>query len=332
MGHELITVVIPIFNEAQNLERLFHRLLPVLERIGMRWELLCVDDGSADESLAKLKELNTRDRRVRAISLSRNFGQEIALAAGLKYARGDAVILMDADLQHPPELLETFVREWRNGWQIVFGQRIDAIAGRPMSRRYSSKLYYGLFNALAKVRLPEGSGDFRLLDRRAVDAMNRLGESARFSKGLYSWIGFRTLGIPYTVSERADGASRWKLRRLARLAIDGITSFSTVPLRVWSLLGMVISAAAFIYGLVVLFQTLAFGRDSPGFATLIISILFLAGIQLISLGVVGEYLGRVFEEVKGRPLFIVADEVGIAPAHQADDRLIAIGSEHHAQL
>jgi len=332
MGHELITVVIPIFNEAQNLDRLFQRLLPVLERIGMRWELLCVDDGSADESLAKLKELNTRDRRVRAISLSRNFGQEIALAAGLKYARGDAVILMDADLQHPPELLETFVREWRNGWQIVFGQRIDAIAGRPMSRRYSSRLYYGLFNALAKVRLPEGSGDFRLLDRRAVDAMNRLGESARFSKGLYSWIGFRTLGIPYTVSERADGASRWKLRRLARLAIDGITSFSTVPLRVWSLLGMVISAAAFIYGLVVLFQTLAFGRDSPGFATLIISILFLAGIQLISLGVVGEYLGRVFEEVKGRPLFIVADEVGIAPAHQADDRLIAIGSEHHAQL
>ena len=332
MRHELITVVIPIFNEARNLDRLFQRLLPVLERLDVRWELLCVDDGSVDDSLGKLKELNSLDRRVRAISLSRNFGQEIALAAGLKYARGDAVILMDADLQHPPELLETFIEEWRNGWQIVFGQRIDAAAGRPRSRRFSSKLYYGLFNALAKVKLPEGSGDFRLLDRRAVDAMNRLGESARFSKGLYSWIGFRTLGIPYTVSERADGASRWKLRKLARLAIDGITSFSTVPLRVWSLLGVMISAAAFIYGLVVLFQTLAFGRDSPGFATLIISILFLAGIQLISLGVVGEYLGRVFEEVKGRPLFIVADEIGIAPSHQADERVVTIGGEHRAHL
>jgi len=332
MRHELITVVIPIFNEARNLDRLFQRLLPVLERLDVRWELLCVDDGSVDDSLGKLKELNSLDRRVRAISLSRNFGQEIALAAGLKYARGDAVILMDADLQHPPELLETFIEEWRNGWQIVFGQRIDAAAGRPRSRRFSSKLYYGLFNALAKVKLPEGSGDFRLLDRRAVDAMNRLGESARFSKGLYSWIGFRTLGIPYTVSERADGASRWKLRKLARLAIDGITSFSTVPLRVWSLLGVMISAAAFVYGLVVLFQTLAFGRDSPGFATLIISILFLAGIQLISLGVVGEYLGRVFEEVKGRPLFIVADEIGIAPSHQADERVVTIGGEHRAHL
>ncbi|HWK39814.1 MAG TPA: glycosyltransferase family 2 protein [Hyphomicrobium sp.] len=332
MRHELITVVIPIFNEARNLDRLFQRLLPVLERLDVRWELLCVDDGSVDDSLGKLKELNSLDRRVRAISLSRNFGQEIALAAGLKYARGDAVILMDADLQHPPELLETFIEEWRNGWQIVFGQRIDAAAGRPRSRRLSSKLYYGLFNALAKVKLPEGSGDFRLLDRRAVDAMNRLGESARFSKGLYSWIGFRTLGIPYTVSERTDGASRWKLRKLARLAIDGITSFSTVPLRVWSLLGVMISAAAFIYGLVVLFQTLAFGRDSPGFATLIISILFLAGIQLISLGVVGEYLGRVFEEVKGRPLFIVADEIGIAPSHQADERVVTIGGEHRAHL
>jgi len=332
MRHEFITVVIPIFNEAQNLGRLFQRLLPVLEHLDVRWELLCVDDGSGDDSLAKLKEMNARDDRVRAISLSRNFGQEIALAAGLKFARGDAVILMDADLQHPPELLETFIREWRNGWQIVFGQRIDGAAGRPRSRRYSSKLYYGLFNALAKIKLPEGSGDFRLLDRRAVDAMNRLGETARFSKGLYSWIGFRTLGIPYTVCERADGASRWKLRRLARLAIDGITSFSTVPLRVWSLLGIMISAAAFLYGLVVLFQTLAFGRDSPGFATLIISILFLAGIQLISLGVVGEYLGRVFEEVKGRPLFIVAEEVGFAPSQQAGDRLATNGSEHRAHV
>jgi len=332
MRHEFITVVIPIFNEAQNLGRLFQRLLPALEHLDVRWELLCVDDGSVDDSLAKLKEMNARDDRVRTISLSRNFGQEIALAAGLKFARGDAVILMDADLQHPPELLETFIREWRNGWQIVFGQRIDGAAGRPRSRRYSSKLYYGLFNALAKIKLPEGSGDFRLLDRRAVDAMNRLGETARFSKGLYSWIGFRTLGIPYTVCERADGASRWKLRRLARLAIDGITSFSTVPLRVWSLLGIMISAAAFLYGLVVLFQTLAFGRDSPGFATLIISILFLAGIQLISLGVVGEYLGRVFEEVKGRPLFIVAEEVGFAPSQQAGDRLATNGSEHRAHV
>jgi len=332
MRQELITIVIPIFNEARNLDRLLDRLIPVLERLSARWELLCVDDGSVDDSLAKLKGLNSLDKRIRAISLSRNFGQEIALAAGLRYARGDAVILMDADLQHPPELLDRFVEEWRNGWQVVYGQRIDGEIGRPRSRRIFSKVYYGLFNALAKINLPEGSGDFRLLDRRAVDAMNRLGETARFSKGLYSWIGFRTIGIPYTVSQRTDGASRWKLRKLARLAIDGITSFSTVPLRIWSLLGLMISLAAFVYGLIVLVQTLAFGRDSPGFATLIISILFLAGVQLISLGVVGEYLGRIFEEVKRRPLFIVADEIGIEPPHQADDRVVTIGGDHRAHI
>jgi polyisoprenyl-phosphate glycosyltransferase len=292
--------------------------------------LLCVDDGSTDDSLSKLKACNARDRRIRAISLRRNFGQEIALAAGLKFARGDAVIIMDADLQHPPELLERFVSEWHKGWQIVYGARMDDFVGRPVSRRIFSKLYYSLFNALAKIDLPEGSGDFRLLDRRAVDALNQLPESSRFSKGLYSWIGFRTIGIPYTVAERLDGPSRWRLRRLACLAIDGITSFSTMPLRIWSLLGLIISAASFAYGLIVLVQTLAFGRDSPGFATLIISIMFLAGIQLISLGIVGEYLGRVFEEVKRRPLFLVADEVGFSTAYDYDDRVVAIGGETRA--
>jgi glycosyltransferase involved in cell wall biosynthesis len=326
MRQELITIVIPIFNEEANLDRLFDRLVPTLERLETRWELLFVDDGSTDNGLAKVKLLNARDHRIRAISLSRNFGQEIALAAGLNHAKGDAVILMDADLQHPPELLERFVNEWRNGWQIVYGQRVDdsAGAGRPRSRRLFSKLFYGLFNALAHVNLPEGSGDFRLLDRRAVDALNQLQESSRFSKGLYSWIGFRTLGIPYTVAERADGASRWKLRRLARLAVDGITSFSTMPLRIWSLLGLLISLASFAYGFVVLVETLVFGRDSPGFATLIISIMFLAGVQLISLGIVGEYLGRVFEEVKRRPLFIVADEIGHANPYKTDARVVAI--------
>jgi len=332
MPQELITIVIPVFNEAPNLSRLFDRLLPVLENLGTRWELLCVDDGSKDDSLAMLKAFNTRDSRIRAISLSRNFGQEIALAAGLKYARGDAVILMDADLQHPPELLGRFVAEWRNGWQIVYGQRVDGESGRPRSRRMFSNGYYRLFNSLANINLPEGSGDFRLLDRRAVDAMNRLSESSRFSKGLYSWIGFRTLGIPYTVAERTDGPSRWKLRRLARLAVDGITSFSTMPLRIWSMLGVLVSSAAFAYALVVLIQTLILGRDSPGFATLIISIMFFAGVQLISLGILGEYLGRVFEEVKRRPLFIVADEIGMSTHRYADDRIVAMEGDKRAAV
>jgi len=329
MARERITVIVPVLNEAANVEGLIERLTPVLDGVGVRWQVLFIDDGSTDDTLAVLKGLNARDHRITAISLSRNFGKEIAIAAGLKYARGEAAILMDADLQHPPEVLATFIDRWREGYQIVYGQRLDRGADGPL-RRFFAHIYYRMFNALARTDIPEGAGDFRLLDRCAIDAMNRIGEVSRFNKGLFSWIGFRSIGVPYSAAARTSGTSKWSFRRLARFAIDGLTSFSTLPLRIWSLLGLAISLTAFAYALLVLVQTLVLGVDVPGYPSLIISVMFFAGVQLISLGVIGEYLGRVYEEVKARPLFIVAEEIGLSE-EAAAPALRAVPGEAGAQ-
>lgn len=315
-----LTVVIPVLNEADNIEPLAARLLPMLDGLGETWNVLFVDDGSTDGTLAGLKSLNARDERITAVSLSRNFGKEIAIAAGLRHATGQAVIIMDADLQHPPEILAEFIRLWRQGNQIVYGQRRDRLTDSFLHRTFA-KAFYRLFNALVRTDIPEGAGDFRLLDRVAVDAMNQLGEASRFNKGLYSWIGFKAVGVPYDVAERHHGRSKWSFRKLTRFALDGLTSFSTLPLRVWSLLGLAISLFAFASAIFFVIQTLVFGVDVPGFPSLIVSMMLLAGVQLISLGVLGEYLGRVYEEVKRRPLFIVADRVGLTdPAYDGTIR------------
>lgn len=311
MAGPLISIVVPVLNEAENIPSLVARLTPVLDTLEARWEIVFVDDGSTDTTLAAIKILHDQDARISAISFSRNFGKEIAIAAGLRYARGDAAIIMDADLQHPPEIIRAFVAHWRAGYQVVYGQRRNREADSPL-RRMFSRSFYKLFNALARTDIPKNAGDFRLLDRRAIDAMNSLNETSRFNKGLFSWIGFRSIGVPYTAAVRAHGASKWSFGRLLRFALDGLTSFSTLPLRVWSLIGLAISATAFASALVFLVQTLVLGVDVPGFPTLIISVMLFAGVQLISLGVIGEYLGRVYEQVKARPLYIVAEEVGIA--------------------
>jgi glycosyltransferase involved in cell wall biosynthesis len=260
--------------------------------------------------MALLKALNARDPRFKAVSLSRNFGKEIAAAAGLAYATGDAAVLMDADLQHPPELLNDFVRHWREGADMVYGTRLDRGADS-LLHRFFARLFYAAFGQLSGTVLPAGAGDFRLLDRKAIDAMNRMGERVRFNKGLYAWLGFRSVGVPFSVPPRSSGRSRWRPRKLMHFALDGLVSFSTIPLRVWSYLGLLISLFAFCYAMVILVKTLIYGIDVPGFPSLIISVMFFAGVQLISLGVLGEYLGRMYEEVKGRPLFLVAEELGI---------------------
>lgn len=308
MTTALLSVVIPVLNEVHALGPLLERLCPVLERLG-GWEIVFVDDGSTDGTLDLVRTINRTDARIGAVALSRNFGKEIAIAAGLRYARGDAVVIMDADLQHPPEVIEAFEAKWRAGYQVVYGERLErAHEGR--LRQLLSRAFYRTFNALSKCDIPEGAGDFRLLDRRAVDAMNTLGERSRFNKGLFSWIGFRSVGVPYAVAGRVHGASRWNFRNLVRFALDGLTSFTTIPLRIWSLLGLALSLTAFASALVFLVQTLVYGIDAPGFPSLIISVMIFSGVQLISLGVIGEYLGRVYEEVKARPLFIVAEEIG----------------------
>ena len=313
MAPRRITVVIPVLNEEQNLPTLRARLLQALGILDVEWDVLFVDDGSLDGTPAAIRALHESDTRFRGISFSRNFGKECAIAAGLRYAKGDAVVLMDADLQHPPETIATFLARWREGYDIVYGQRTDRAQDGPI-RRLLSHAYYGVFKALSRTPLPRGAGDFRLLDRRAVDVMNRLGERARYNNGLYSWIGFRSIGVPYDVAPREGGDPKWRWRRLFGFALDGLMSFSTVPLRMSSVLGLVISFAALAYAVVFFVKTLILGIDVPGFPTLIISIMVLSGVQLISLGVLGEYLGRIYEEVKGRPLYIVAEEIGIDAA------------------
>jgi glycosyltransferase involved in cell wall biosynthesis len=217
---------------------------------------------------------------------------------------------MDADLQHPPALIAEFVQHWRKGANMVYGTRIDRDADS-LPHRLAARLFYKLFEKLSGTALPPGAGDFRLFDRKALDAMNRMGERVRFNKGLYAWMGFRSVGVPFNVPPRATGRSRWRIGALAHFALDGLVSFSTVPLRVWSYLGLVISLFAFCYAVIIFAKTIIYGIDAPGFPSLIISVMFFAGVQLISLGVLGEYLGRMYEEVKGRPLFLVAEELGL---------------------
>jgi glycosyltransferase involved in cell wall biosynthesis len=300
-----------MLNEERGLEPLLARLRPALESLDLDWEVIFVDDGSSDGTLARLRAFNAQDRRLKAISLSRNFGKEIAIAAGLSYSAGDAAVLMDADLQHPPELISDFVGQWRQGFDIVYGQRTDRDADS-FRHRWAARVFYLVFRNLSGTALPPGAGDFRLLDRKAIDAMNRMRERVRFNKGLFAWMGYRSIGVPFKVPARHDkGRSRWRPRQLLRFAIDGIASFTTIPLRVWSYLGLLISLFAFCYAIVILVKTLLFGADVPGYPSLIISVMFFAGVQLISLGVIGEYLGRMYEEIKGRPLFLVAEELGV---------------------
>jgi glycosyltransferase involved in cell wall biosynthesis len=303
-------VVIPVLNEEAGLRRLIEALVPALEATAMNWSILFVDDGSTDGTLAAIRSLRAKDARVTAVSLSRNFGKEIAIAAGLRYAGGDAVVLMDADLQHPPSVIVEFVARWRDGSDVVLGQRSDSRA-LGVVRRFWSRAFHMVFRAIARTQVAVGASDFVLLDRKAVDALNRLGERTRFTKGFYGWIGFRSTVVPFHCDIRAAGDSRWRFVRLMQFALDGLFSFSNVPLKIWSYAGIVVSLLAFAYALWFFMRTLIYGVDVPGFPSLIVSVMFFAGVQLISLGVIGEYLARIYEEVKARPLFLVAEEIGV---------------------
>lgn len=312
----LLSLVIPMHNESANLDALFARLDAALGRTGMAAEIVCVDDGSFDDTLARLKARTAQDPRLRVVALSRNFGKEIAVAAGLRFARGDAVVLMDADLQHPPEMIETFLAHWREGYRMVYAQRTDRRT-ETKRRRWAAGAFYRLFARIGEVSLPEGAGDFRLLDRAVVDVFNSLGERTRFNKGLYAWLGFKQIGVPYEVPERNAGASGWNFLKLYRLAIDGIVAFTTVPLRIWSFLGVIVSLGAIAYGIYFLIKTLILGIDVPGYPSLIVAITLFAGIQLISLGIIGEYVALMVSEVKRRPLFVISETHGFPSPYGA---------------
>lgn len=306
-----LTVVIPVLNEVLGLDDLLNRLRPALDGLGLNWTIVFVDDGSTDGTLIKLRQLNEQDARIGAIALSRNFGKEIAVAAGLKYARADAVVIMDSDLQHPPETIAMFVAKWREGHDVVYGERIDRSADSAW-RRQGARIFYRVFHILSGTELQQNSCDFRLLSRRAVDAINRIGERVRYNNGLFAWIGYPAVGVPFEMPPRPSGeASRWLPLKLARLAFDGLASFSTVPLRLSSVTGVIVSLIAFMYMIWIITKTLMLGDPVPGYPTLLVAVLFFAGVQLIFLGVIGEYLGRVYEEVKARPLFLVREELGV---------------------
>jgi glycosyltransferase involved in cell wall biosynthesis len=315
-----LSVIIPVYNEGSNIAPLCQRVGPVLDRVTQDWEIVFIDDGSADETLDRIRAESARDRRIGAVSLSRNFGKEIAIAAGLDHARGQAVVIMDADLQHPPEMIERFVERWREGYVMVYGQRTDR-SDETRFKRSSANMFYRLFRRFGETSLPEGAGDFRLIDRKGVDALKALGERARFSKGLYAWIGFKSIGVPFVVEERQSGASKWNFRKLFRFAFDGITSFTTVPLRVWTYLGGIVSIFSILTALYFTIRTLLFGTDLPGFPSLFVSVMFFSGVQLMSLGIIGEYVGRIFAEVKRRPLYVVAERLG-GPVEIGGDKLI----------
>jgi len=306
----LLSIVVPIYNESLNLDGFFARLIPVLEGTGEAFEVICIDDGSKDDSVAKLKLVNQADPRVKLLAFSRNFGKEAALSAGLANAAGDAVIPIDADLQHPPEMIPEMVAKWREGYDVVYAVRRER-TGQGLLSRLQAHAFYWLFEKLSEVKMPREVGDFRLLDRCVVDAINAMPERTRFMKGIFAWVGFRQIGIPYTQEERIHGESSFNLMRLLRFAFDGLVAFSDMPLRIWTVIGAVVSGFAFLYIVVRLVRTLVYGIDVPGYESIIVTILFLGGVQLITLGIIGHYLGRVFNEVKGRPLYIVRERLGV---------------------
>ncbi|HYE50186.1 MAG TPA: glycosyltransferase family 2 protein [Azospirillaceae bacterium] len=307
-----LSVVIPMLNEEGGIARLFEVLPPALDALGVDWEVVCVDDGSTDRTLHLLREVNRRLPQVRVVSLSRNFGKDLALAAGLSHARGRAVVPLDADLQHPVELIGRFLELWREGYEVVYAYRARR-DDEGAAKRLLSNAYYGLVSRISDPVIPPHTADFRLMDRRVVDTLNAMPERGRFMKGLCAWTGFRQIGVPYMPAARHAGGSRWSLWKLWNFALDGLTAFSTMPLRVWTYVGLAVSLLAFAVGLYELVETLAFGVVVPGYASIIVSVLFLGGLQLIATGILGEYLARIFTEVKGRPLFVVKECVGFAP-------------------
>lgn len=299
-----ISVICPIHDEEDALSELFAELIPLLEASGERYEILCVNDGSRDGSLAALQTYQQDHREIRIIDLTRNFGKEAALTCGLDHARGQAVIPIDADLQDPPELILDMIRVWRQGFDVVLAQRTDRGTDSLLKRK-TAEWFYRLHNLISDPPIPPNVGDFRLLDRKVVDALKQLPERRRFMKGLFAWVGFRQATIPYARRPRSAGRSKFSGWRLWNLALEGITSFSTAPLRIWSYLGLCIALLSFIFGLFIAGRTLLVGRDLPGYASMITVVLFLGGIQLIGLGILGEYIGRIFNETKGRPVYII---------------------------
>ena len=303
MPRPVFSVVVPVFNEAAGLAEFHRRLAAAMNRLG-RWEVIYVNDGSTDASLAVLRTLHAAGTGIVVINLARNFGKEIAMTAGLDHVSGDAVVVIDADLQDPPELIEAMAAEWRAGFDVVYAQRRKR-EGETWLKRTTAAGFYRVMERVGRVRLPRDTGDFRLMSRRVVDAVGQFREHHRFMKGLFAWVGFPSKAVLYDRAPRHSGSTTWSYWRLWNFALEGLTSFTMVPLRISTYLGLFIAVLALLYSIVIVVHVLLFGNDVAGYPSLITVVLFLGGIQLVTLGVIGEYLGRVFNETKQRPLYIV---------------------------
>jgi glycosyltransferase involved in cell wall biosynthesis len=297
-----LSVVVPAYNEAEGLSEFHRRLSAVLDGLSVDWEVLYVNDGSSDGTLSVISGFN--DPRVAIIDLSRNFGKEIAMTAGLDHARGDAVVVIDADLQDPPELIPELVRKWREGFDVVYARR-TARDGETLMKKATAKLFYRSIQFLSRVKIPADTGDFRLLSRRAVEALKQLREQHRFMKGLFAWIGYPQVAVYYHRDPRFAGRSKWNYWHLWNFALEGITSFSIGPLKMATYVGLLTAFASFIAAGVITYKTIAYGDPVRGYPSLMVVMLFLGGMQLMSLGMIGEYLGRMFNETKRRPLYLV---------------------------
>lgn len=300
----LISLIVPFYNEGDSVETFARIIGPVIDSVpDTCWEIICINDGSHDDTLEHLLALAQSDKRYRVIDFSRNFGKEAALTAGLDDARGNATVIMDSDLQDPPELIGEMVERWRNGAEVVLARRIDRSADSH-AKRVTASWFYKIYNFLAKDQIPENVGDFRLIDQSVVEALKRFPERQRFMKGLFSWVGFRTETVDYIRPRRLEGQTKLPPLALWNLALDGITSFSTLPLRAWSYLGACGAFLAFVYGVFILIRTLITGNDTPGYASLFCTVIFLGSVQILSIGVLGEYIGRIYMETKHRPVYI----------------------------
>lgn len=306
-----LSIVVPMYDEEESIRLFFDTIEPILNAFLQEYEIVCVNDGSQDKTMTLLAQEHDRNPRIKVLDLSRNFGKEAALTAGIDVTQGMAVIPIDVDLQDPPDLIPEMVQKWKAGYDVVLAVRTDRSSDSIM-KRSTAGWFYKLMGKIGDVKLPANAGDYRLMDRQVVDALKRLPERTRLMKGLFAWLGYRQTHVYYKRPERASGTGKLNYWKLWNLALDGILSFTTLPLRIWTYLGLIVTGIAVIYILIILFRTLFFGADVPGYPSIMVTILFFSGVLMFGLGVIGEYLGRIFVEVKQRPIYLVRDALGFA--------------------
>ncbi|MGG6294277.1 glycosyltransferase family 2 protein [Leptolyngbya sp. AN02str] len=306
-----LSIVVPFYNEELNIDWFFERIEAVLAPLNVAYEVVCVNDGSRDQTVSFLIAHHHRNPAIKVVDFSRNFGKEVAITAGMDYTVGNAVVVMDADLQDPPELIHELLAKWREGFDVVYAVRRSR-QGETWLKRFTAYSFYRVIGRVSNTPIPRDTGDFRLLDRRVVEVLKQIPERTRFMKGLFAWVGFRQTAVEYDRAPRYQGRSTWNYWKLWNFALDGIFSFSLVPLKLWGYLGLMISLITLMYAGFLVVRTLLFGVDVPGYASLMVAVLSLGGVQLMTLGILGEYLGRVYEEVKGRPLYLVRNAYGFS--------------------